>query len=245
MSSLQYLLRGFQLIFQPGIRFFALTPLAINLMLYALLINWLYTEFSVAVDWALAQIPSWLSFLVPLAWLLFGLAILILFGYSFALVAAIIASPFNGILAEKVAESTGKRRYDTAMNAQALWTLTRRSLWREVIKMGYFLPRIIGLLILGFILGLIPVIGFIASLIVFLWAAWSMCIQYVDYPADNDGIDFKNTLEKMKAQRAQSMVFGGLVTALLGLPLVNLLVMPAAVAGATLFWLEQLSERQA
>ena len=179
MSSLQYLLRGFQLIFQPGIRFFALTPLAINLVLYTLLISWLYTEFSVAVDWALAQIPSWLSFLVPLAWLLFGLAILILFGYSFALVAAIIASPFNGILAEKVAESTGKRRYDTAMNAQALWTLIRRSLWREVIKMGYFLLRMIGLLILGFILGLIPVIGFIASLIVFLWAAWSMCIQYV------------------------------------------------------------------
>ena len=245
MSSLQYLLRGFQLIFQPGIRFFALTPLAINLVLYTLLISWLYTEFSLAVDWALAQIPSWLSFLVPLAWLLFGLAILVLFGYSFALVAAIIASPFSGILAEKVAESTGKRRYDTAMNAQALWTLTRRSLWREVIKMGYFLPRMIGLLILSFILGLIPVIGFIASLIVFLWAAWSMCIQYVDYPADNDGIDFKNTLEKMKAQRAQSIVFGGLVTALLGLPLVNLLVMPAAVAGATLFWLEQLSERQA
>jgi len=69
-----------------------------------------------------------------------------------------------------------------------------------------------------------------------------MCIQYVDYPADNDGVNFRKTIEKLKTRRTQSLIFGSLVTVLIGIPLLNLIVMPAAVAGATLFWHDQLSD---
>lgn len=236
-----YLIQGFSLVFQPGIRWLAFTPLAINLCIYLLLIFWLYAEFSSALDWAINQIPAWLGFIVPVAWILFGLLILILFGYSFALLAAVIASPFNGLLAEKVATRISGASFDEPLSIKTVSDLIKRSLLREITKLGYFLPRMIAVLLASFVLGFIPLLGLFASILVFLWAAWSMCIQYVDYPADNDGIDFRNTIDKLKTKGASSLVFGSLVTFLMGVPLLNLLTMPAAVAGATVFWHDQLS----
>ena len=51
--------------------------------------------------------------------------------------------------------------------------------------------------------------------------------QYIDYPADNH------------KKRWQSLGFGGIVYLVLLIPVVNLLMMPAAVAGATLFWVRE------
>lgn len=248
MSSVQHLLRGFDLIFQPGIRWLALTPIAINLTLYSLMIWWLFGQFGVALDWAMAKIPTWLGFLASIAWIVFSLGILLVFGYSFSILAAIIASPFNGLLAEKVAEKAGNRHYPALFNGMdskvgAIATLVKRSLWRELVKLGYFFPRILLALAAGIIFGFIPLIGLVVSALVFLWAAWSMCIQYVDYPADNDGVDFNSTIGRMRKKRTQSLAFGSIVTLLMGVPLLNLFAMPAAVAGATLFWLEQFSEK--
>ena len=217
-------------------------PIVFNLFTYALMIFWLFSEFNSALIWAMRQIPSWLSFLEPIAWVLFGLTLLLGFGYSFAIFAAIIASPFNGLLAEKVAIQIGQGVNNTPLNIQAISALVKRSALREITKLLYFLPRMILALIAGFLLGFIPVVGLFTSFLVFLWAAWSMCIQYVDYPADNEGTDFRHTLKKLRAKRSQSLMFGSLVTLIMGIPLINLIAMPAAVAGATLYWHKQLSD---
>lgn len=39
-------------------------------------------------------------------------------------------------------------------------------------------------------------------------------------------------------QRTQSLTFGGLVTCCTFVPVINLLIMPVAVCGATLMWVE-------
>ena len=43
----------------------------------------------------------------------------------------------------------------------------------------------------------------------------------------------------MRQKRWQSLSFGGVVYLVLLVPVVNLLMMPAAVAGATLFWVRE------
>jgi len=43
----------------------------------------------------------------------------------------------------------------------------------------------------------------------------------------------------LREKRWQSMSFGGIVYLLLLIPVVNILMMPAAVAGATLFWVRE------
>ena len=62
---------------------------------------------------------------------------------------------------------------------------------------------------------------------------------YIDYPADNHKLGWNEMLAWLREKRWQSMSFGGSVYLVLLIPLVNILMMPAAVAGATLFWVRE------
>jgi len=66
-----------------------------------------------------------------------------------------------------------------------------------------------------------------------------MAIQYIDYPADNHKLGWNEMLRWLREKRWQSMSFGGIVYLVLLIPVVNILMMPAAVAGATLFWVRE------
>ena len=52
-------------------------------------------------------------------------------------------------------------------------------------------------------------------------------------------ISWNEMLAWLRQKRWQSMSFGGSVYLVLLVPVVNLLMMPAAVAGATLFWVRE------
>lgn len=71
-----------------------------------------------------------------------------------------------------------------------------------------------------------------------------MAIQYCDYPMDNNKVSFKDMKEALKQRRLTSLGFGGLVSIGMMIPLVNLLIMPAAVVGATIFWVEEYASDQ-
>jgi CysZ protein len=57
---------------------------------------------------------------------------------------------------------------------------------------------------------------------------------------ENGGLRFAQTRKLLHRRRGLSLGFGGAVAVALLLPGINLLVMPAAVAGATLLWVERL-----
>ena len=63
--------------------------------------------------------------------------------------------------------------------------------------------------------------------------------RYIDYPADNNKMSWQDMLAWLRAKRWQSLGFGGSVYLALLVPFANILVMPAAVAGATLFWVRE------
>ena len=52
-------------------------------------------------------------------------------------------------------------------------------------------------------------------------------------------LGFDEMLAWLRDKRWQSLGFGGIVYVALLVPLLNLLIMPAAVAGATLFWVRE------
>jgi CysZ protein len=66
-----------------------------------------------------------------------------------------------------------------------------------------------------------------------LFGSWMMAIQYVDYPMDNNGVSFRKMRRSLSQQRLLHLGFGGGVSLLLMVPLVNFFAMPIAVAGAT------------
>jgi CysZ protein len=160
--------------------------------------------------------------------------VLVVVYYSFTLVANLIAAPFNGLLAEQVENNLrGVRNADEGW--QAVLALVPRTLARELAKIAYYLPRVLLLLVLTFV----PVLGLISPLLWFLFGAWMMSIQYCDYPMDNNKVSFGQMKLLLKEKRLTSIGFGGLVQLGMMVPLLNLLLMPAAVVGATLYWVEE------
>lgn len=235
-----YLLKGFALLTHREVRPFVVFPLLLNLMLFIGLAFYAVDSFSAMMDKILAYIPAWLEFLSWIIWLLFGALLLIIYGYSFALVGNLLASPFYGLLAERVAALSSGVEQSEPFSWRALAAIAGRSIRRELLKLGYFLPRIIGVLLLTLLLSLIPLLNLLAPLLAFLWGSWSLALQYLDYPADNNGDAFPELRQQARRQRFSSLGFGGAVLLATSIPLLNMLTIPASVIGATLLWQAQL-----
>lgn len=235
-TGASYLFRGFQMLPDPEIRPFVLVPLITNILLFVAAIWLLFSNFTGWIDSLITTfLPDWewLQFLHYILWPMMAFLVIIAVYYGFSVVANIIAAPFNGFLSEKVEK---RLRGDVIQDEgwQAILALIPRAIGRELAKLGYYLPRVVFLLVLSFI----PVINLIAPLLWLLFGAWMMAIQYCDYPMDNNKVSFKSMKLMLKADRLTSIGFGGIIQLGMMVPLLNLIVMPAAVVGATIYWVE-------
>ena len=86
----------------------------------------------------------------------------------------------------------------------------------------------------------IPVVNLAAPFIWLAFSAWMLAISYVDYPMGNHRMGFAEQRQALARRRLTSLGFGGIVTWAVLIPIVNLIVMPAAVAGATKLWLDRI-----
>ncbi len=236
VGGVGYLLDGAKMLGHPSLRLFVLVPLTINILIFGTLIGYGFSYLTEFMDSWLSWIPDWLGFIEWILWPLIGITFSLITGYLFTAVALIIASPFNGLLAEKAEELvTGKPVSGPEGLANALM-LVPRGIIRELAKLIYYVPMAAFVLLITFI----PVLNAIAPLLWFLLGAWMMSIQFVDYPMDNHQLSFADVKEAVRSRRLSSMGFGGVVALCTGIPIVNFFVVPAAVVGATLLWCEEL-----
>ncbi|MCK5919226.1 MAG: EI24 domain-containing protein, partial [Cocleimonas sp.] len=106
---------------------------------------------------------------------------------------------------------------------------------RKIIYMLKWLPVLI-------IISLIPGLNIIAPFAWALYGAWMMALQYTDYPMGNHELFIKDELRLLRKHRGGSLGFGGAVTLMTMIPVINFFAMPAAVAGGTAFWVSRLSK---
>ena len=151
------------------------------------------------------------------------------------MMANLLAAPFNGFLSEKVEGVVRGTDLSPPFNWSELLAMVPRTISRELRKLAYFLPRAIALLLLS----LIPGINIVATPLWIVFGVWMMAVQYIDFPADNHKLGWNEMLAWLREKRWQSLGFGGMTYLALLIPVVNLLAMPAAVAGATLFWVRE------
>ncbi|MBO1255607.1 sulfate transporter CysZ [Alteromonas sp. 5E99-2] len=235
-SGFHYFFLGFSLIRTKGLKRFVLIPLVINLILFGTAFSWLFSHLGESIEWILSFIPDYLSWLKDaLAYIIWPLAVitaLFTFAFLFSTIANIIAAPFNGFLSEKVERHlTGQSINDDGW--LDLIKDTPRLLAREWRKIVYYVPRVLICLLALFI---IPVFG---QVIWFLFGAWMMAVQYCDYPFDNHKIDFKPMRQLLKEDRVTNVSFGMCVSVTSFIPIVNLVVMPVAVCGATALFVDK------
>lgn len=232
-----YLVRAVPMLLQPGLRTFVLLPLLVNVVLFIGAIWLLMDQFEYWMDYWMGQLPSWLSFIDWLLWPLFALVVLLVVYYSFTIVANLIAAPFNGLLAEKVEmRLRGEVNADTSW--QAVLRIVPKAIARELSKLAYYLPRFLIILAITFV----PLVNLAAPFLWFLFGAWMMAIQYCDYPMDNNRVSFKSMKAVLKSHRLTALGFGGLVQLGMLIPVINLILMPTAVVGATIYWVEEYAD---
>lgn len=226
-----YLIEGLRLLNRPGIRPFVWMPLLVNILVFSLLVWTGVHEFERLLSWLLPE-SSWLSYLRWLVWPLFAASAVLLIFYTFTVIANLIAAPFNGLLAEKVEQSLGGETPTGEGSIRALLKDLLPSIASELRKLSYFLLRAVPLLILF----LIPGINLVAPVLWLLFNAWYMALEYADFPMANHGLKFSAQHARMKKIRLTALGFGGALTLLMLVPILNFVAMPAAVAGATALW---------
>ena len=155
--------------------------------------------------------------------------------FTFTMLANILAAPFNGFLAEEVEVVVRGEDAAPASSWAELSAMLPRTIGRELRKLAYFAPRALALLVLSFI----PVMNLAAAPLWLLFGVWMMAVQYIDYPADNTKLSWTDMKGWVRQRRWQSLSFGAVTYAALLVPVLNLLIMPAAVAGATLVWVRE------
>lgn len=238
-SGASYFFQGFELIKTKGLKRFVLVPLFINLLLFATAFYFLIEQIQFAVNYVIDIVPDFLGWLkTAVAYLLWPVAIisvLLIFGLIFGTLANWIAAPFNGLLSEKVERHlSGHSMGDEGLIAA--FKDIPRTIAREVTKMMYFLPRAIGFLLLFFLL---PIIG---QILWFMFSAWMMAVQYCDYPFDNHKVGFRRMRSVLNMRKSRCFSFGIMVNIFSLVPILNFLVMPVAICGATALWVDELKE---
>jgi CysZ protein len=233
MNGMDCFIKGLLLITKPGLRQYVVIPFLINFVVLSLLIAYGVTQYDQWMNMLTDSLPEWLGFL---SWIIGVLAILMgiaLLLYAFTIIGNIIAAPFNALLSVKVEEHLLgiTLESDTPFHMVAL-----RSVAREFSKLRYYLPRLLGLLVVT----LIPGVNTLAPFLWLLFGAWMMAVQYTDVAADNNELAFAALRVRLGQHKLDALWFGLVVYILVAIPLLNLILIPAAVAGGTVFWVEQL-----
>lgn len=239
LSAIDHLSHGARLIWRPELRLFVLMPMLANILLLGGLCWWALAQLDALDLWLIEWLPSWLEWITGLLWPLAVLTLLLGVALVFNLVGNWIAAPFNGLLAERT-EILLRGQAGADMSFRQIAADLPRIMKREWQKLAHFLPKAIGCLLLNFV----PVVGtLLAPLAWFLLAAWMASVQYADYPFDNHRVSFDGMKDALREQRGGALSFGAVVTLLTMVPLVNLVIMPVAVCGATSWWVAQFCPR--
>ncbi|MBF0448751.1 MAG: sulfate transporter CysZ [Magnetococcales bacterium] len=239
IAGVGYFFRGLTLLVKPGVRFYAIIPLLINCIVFALGIWYAFGQFQVFLGWANGFLPDWLNWLgwvlIPLLVVTMGVGIF----FTFSMMANIIAAPFNSILAERVEQHLRGGRIDPAQgNPKGMLLRLIPLIWNEFGKIAYNILWAIPFLVLF----IVPVVNVAAPFLWIAFSAWMLAIQYADIPMGNHNLTGGEVRRKLREKRGVSLIFGGTTLLMNTIPFINFLVMPAAVAGATIFWVESLAE---
>jgi CysZ protein len=237
LSGFKFFFKGVRMIGRPGLRRFVIIPLLINILAFTLGL-WLGVyQFQNLLEWLLPEGDAWWIESARIAlWVVFSAAAFLIVFFSFTLVANLLGAPFNGLLSEKVERLLTARVGDDSGGIRALIKTVPTSIMSEVRKFSYFI--VIGAVI--FIFTLIPGVNILSPVLWGIFTSWMLALEYIAYPMENHNMYFSQVRAGLKKMRAISFGFGVAVMLVTAIPLVNFLVMPSAVAGATTMWVERL-----
>lgn len=244
IKGFSYAFSGFSWILRPKIRRFVYIPLAINVVLFALAIGLLAKFAEGWVGGWIGQKTDWwgifqwaYDFIVPILTFLIYATLLFVSYFLFSAVANLIAAPFNAVLSKAVEQRLAGQTITFAEMplSKEIW-ITVKSEAVKLIRFAVFAALILLLLV-------IPVINVIFPVVWFVFMAYALSLQYVDYPMANHGHFYGKQRQVLRQSRMQRLGFGTAANLLLLIPVLNFIAMPVCVCGATVWWKKSLQNK--
>ncbi|MEU7486478.1 EI24 domain-containing protein [Streptomyces sp. NPDC042319] len=211
---------------------FGLLPALVTLVLYAVALTVFFFWADNVAAWATPFADGWGS---PWQGLLRGLFVallvaggLLLSVLTFTAVTLVIGDPFYESLSEKVEESEGECPEGPDLS---LW----REVWIAVKDSVYVLLRAAGFGLLFFVLGFVPVIGqTVIPAIGFCVSGFFLTVELTSVALQRRGVPVRERMRLLRGRKALAVGFGTPLVLLFLVPFIAVVLMPGAVAGATL-----------
>lgn len=178
-------------------------------------------------------VPGFLDFLRWFIWFLITVLSAIIVFFTFTPIANVVAAPFNALMSERIEALLTGKDLDSSSSFLELAISSIRS---QLGKLVYILFWSIALLLFS----LIPLLNFAAPILWFIFGSWLISLEYLDYPMGNHELVFSRQKQILRQRKGLALGFGGATLVLTSIPFLNFIVMPVAVAGATVLWVEQL-----
>jgi len=239
LSGFGDFLAGVGMLAEPGLRRYTILPLILSVAVFIVLLIVAIHYFGGMVGWIDNRIPGWLAWTGWLFWI--GLAAAFVFGFyfGFLFVVGLVGLPFFIMLSGAV---------ETRLTGHPP-EISRGMLHQIAVGTVRQFPRLFHLLLWGLltlasagILGLIPLINAFSWIPWFLFSAWVYAVMMSDFPLGARDMNWKSQHGLIRAHRTQMFGFGT-ATALMSLvPVLNLLIFPAATAGITRLWVNSLTK---
>ncbi len=220
----------------PALWKYALIPAVLNVALFGGLGTLFVILFPHLIAQLLPQGDAWYLFLLRgIMWVVGSALMLLFFLVSFTAVGTIIASPFNELLSQRVEQLRGGTRQESSEGFWSQVSRTARSALESVKHVAVYLLG--SLLIL--LVGLVPAVGApVSAILGTIWTLLFLALEFGDYYLARHWVRFTDRWCIVWAHRWASIGFGLGCSLLLLIPFLNLLLMPGAVTGGTLLWLE-------
>ncbi len=220
------------LVTTPGLWAYAWIPIIINTLIYALVVGGGVYFFPDLMEMFLPVGDSWyFTVLRVFTWVVFSVTVGLAIYFTFFAVTALLASPFNEVLSSKYEALIKGKSID---NSHDIPAVIKQEIKRFLIYLGVF----ICLLVFTLTLSLIPFVNLIVPVLWALFAGFLSAFEFLSYPLDRRAMTNREKLSFIRQRPARSLGFGLMVAGALMIPLVNLMVIPSAVVGATRLFLE-------
>ncbi|WP_159480276.1 EI24 domain-containing protein [Streptomyces caniferus] len=233
VAGMRYLGKGQRWVAQHGRWWgFGLIPALIALVLYAAVLTVLALWSGDIAAWATPFADGWGS---PWQGLLRGVFVALLFAgglmlsvLTFTAVTLLIGDPFYESLSEKVEESEG---HCPPSPGRPLW----QEIWIALRDSVHVLLRAAGFGILLFVLGFVPFVGqTVIPAIGFCVSGFFLAVELTSVAMQRRDVPVRERLRLLRGRKGLAVGFGTPVVLLFLIPFVAVVLMPGAVAGATL-----------
>ncbi|AMV71716.1 EI24 domain-containing protein [Desulfuromonas carbonis] len=218
----------------PRLIRFILFPLSINILVFTAAVWAGLKFFAGTVTQYLPQGDAWYWALVTyLVWFLAVLLTMVLVFFSFSLVGALLASPFNDLLSERTEELITGFRPEQPFQLRGFLIGALQTLADESRKIFLFLTGMALLLLLNLLPGIGTVLFGVLSV---LWTLVFLVIEYTGYIASRKGMRLAAQRHYLLQRKLAMLGFGCGLLCLLAVPLLQFLTIPLGVIAATRLW---------